>query len=279
MAWSNKTKASVDASEKRTLGRGVFHNCEQCSYTARTEEFEAAFQVCPSCGHHGRLAAARWIELLVDEGSWQEHDEDLSPSDPLEFVDSKPYTERLEAAQARAGVREAFLSGSGAIDGHTVQFGCFVFGFMGGSMGSVVGEKIARLFERSVEHKQPAVILTASGGARMQEGVLSLMQMGKTVAARARLERHGVPFVSVLTNPTTGGVAASFALLGDVNVAEPGALIGFAGPRVIEDTIGQTLPDGFQRSEFLLEHGMLDAIAARADMKHRLSTILRYLSA
>ena len=219
------------------------------------------------------------MELLVDAGSWHEHDADLSPGDPLAFTDSKPYPARVQAAVDKSGAKEAMRCGSGQIAGQHVQFGCFVFQFMGGSMGTVVGEKITRLFERGVEQKQPVVILSSSGGARMQEGALSLMQMAKTVGARGRLKSAGLPFLSVLLNPTTGGVAASYALLGDVNISEPGALIGFAGPRVIEDTIGQKLPKGFQRSEFLLEHGILDLISVRSEMKAMLSKLLKHLAA
>ena len=278
MAWSEKKKASTDASDKITLGRGVFRNCDACGGTLRADEFEANHQVCPDCQHHFHLPSEAWVELLIDEGSWVEHDADLKSGDPLGFKDSKRYLDRVAAAIEKSGVSDAFISGSGELDGMPVQLGCFVFRFMGGSMGSVVGEKITRVFERGAELDQPVIILTSSGGARMQEGALSLMQMAKTVAARARLQRAGVPFLSVLLNPSTGGVAASFALQGDVNVSEPGALIGFAGPRVIEDTIGQTLPDGFQRSEFLLEHGILDLISVRSEMRATLSTLLKHLA-
>lgn len=272
-----RNKASGDGAGKRTLGKGIFRRCDACGTTAKAEEFVANLEVCPACGHHFRLSAEGWVDLLLDPGSWEEHDADLSAVDPLGFVDSKPYAERLEASRKKTGVADAFLSGSGALDGRPVQLGAFVFRFMGGSMGSVVGEKITRLLERGAERREPVILLSSSGGARMQEGVLSLMQMAKTVAALGRLREAGAPFISVLLHPTTGGVAASFALLGDVNIAEPNALIGFAGPRVIEQTIRQTLPEGFQRAEYLLEHGMIDRIVPRREMRAAIARILEHL--
>jgi acetyl-CoA carboxylase carboxyl transferase subunit beta len=215
------------------------------------------------------------MDVLCDPGSFEELDASLGAKDFLGFTDSKRYGDRIKGAQKSTGLKDAFLSGQGQIDGRAVQLGTFMFRYMGGSMGSVVGEKITRMFERGVERRQPVILLSASGGARMQEGVMSLMQMGKTVAALGKLRDVGMPFFSVCLNPTTGGVAASFALLGDVNIAEPRALIGFAGPRVIENTIRQKLPAGFQRSEFLLEHGMIDVISDRKDMR---ATIARLIS-
>ena len=273
-----KTKAGVDASEKKTLGEGLFRKCEACGDAVKKEEFARNLEVCPACGAHFHIAAEAWIGLLADSGTWRPLDTELVSADPLRFVDSKAYPERVDAARTATGVSDAILAGSANIDGRPVQLGVFVFRFMGGSMGSVVGEVITRLMERGVEQRQPVVLLSCSGGARMQEGSLSLMQMAKTVAARARLREAGVPFVSVLLNPTTGGVAASFALQGDVNIAEPGALIGFAGPRVIEDTIRQKLPDGFQRAEFLLEHGMIDLISTRQEMRDNIARIVEYLA-
>jgi acetyl-CoA carboxylase carboxyl transferase subunit beta len=273
-----KTKAGVDASEKRTLGEGLFRKCDACGDAVKKEDFERNLEVCPACGFHFNLAAERWIELLADEGTWTALDTDLSSADPLGFVDSQPYPARIEAARQSTGVNDAILAGTAEIEGRPIQLGVFVFHFMGGSMGSVVGEIVTRMMERGVERKQPVVLLSCSGGARMQEGSLSLMQMAKTVAARARLREAGVPFISVLLNPTTGGVAASFALQGDVNIAEPGALIGFAGPRVIEETIHETLPDGFQRAEFLLEHGMIDMISTRQSMRSNVARMVEYLS-
>jgi acetyl-CoA carboxylase carboxyl transferase subunit beta len=273
-----KTKASVDASEKKTLGEGLFRKCEACGDAVKKEDFERNLQVCPACGFHFHLPAEQWVELLSDDGSWEAEDTELAAADPLGFFDSKAYPERALAARESTGVNDAILAGSARIDGRSVQLGVFVFRFMGGSMGSVVGEVITRLMERGAERREPVILLSCSGGARMQEGSLSLMQMAKTVAARAKLREQGTPFISVLLNPTTGGVAASFALQGEVNIAEPGALIGFAGPRVIEDTIRQKLPEGFQRSEFLLEHGMIDLISTRREMRDNLARIVEYLT-
>jgi acetyl-CoA carboxylase carboxyl transferase subunit beta len=273
-----KTKAGVDASEKKTLGEGLFRKCDACGDAVKKEDFERNLEVCPACGAHFHLAAEDWIGLLADEGTWTALDTQLVAADPLAFVDSKTYPDRVQAARDATGVSDAILAGTARIGGRPIQLGVFVFRFMGGSMGSVVGELITRLMERGAEHRQPVVLLSCSGGARMQEGSLSLMQMAKTVAARAKLREAGVPFVSVLLNPTTGGVAASFALQGDVNIAEPGALIGFAGPRVIEDTIHQKLPEGFQRAEFLLEHGMIDFISTRQKMRDNVARIVDYLA-
>jgi acetyl-CoA carboxylase carboxyl transferase subunit beta len=278
MAEFVKTKAGVDASEKKTLGEGLFRKCDACGDAAKKEDFERNLEVCPVCGFHFHLRAEQWIELLADEGTWTPHDTELTASDPLSFVDTKPYRARIEAARRETGVNDAILAGEAKIDGRPVQLGVFVFRFMGGSMGSVVGEVVTRMMERGAEKKEPVVLLSCSGGARMQEGSLSLMQMAKTLAARSKVRAAGAPFISVLLNPTTGGVAASFALQGDVNIAEPGALIGFAGPRVIEDTIRQKLPEGFQRAEFLLEHGMIDMISTRHEMRSNIARIVEYLS-
>jgi acetyl-CoA carboxylase carboxyl transferase subunit beta len=223
------------------------------------------------------MSGEAWIELLVDPDSWEELDGDLVSADPLSFKDAKRYPERTRETIKKTGVNDAILTGTGSLEGRRLQVGVFLFRFMGGSMGSVVGEKITRMFERGADRREPIVLLSSSGGARMQEGVLSLMQMAKTVAALGRVRERGVPFVSVILNPTTGGVAASFALLGDVNIAEPRALIGFAGPRVIEQTIRQKLPDGFQTAEFLLEHGMLDLIAERHAMRATIARVLGHL--
>jgi len=277
MPWPDKKPAGLDASEKNSFGKGVFRKCDGCGETLTAEALEKNFEVCPPCGHHHKLKADRWRDLLLDGGALEEWDAHLAPSDPLGFTDGKRYPDRVAASQKATRARDAIETGRGRIDGTPVAYGAFVFNFMGGSMGSVVGEKIARLFERGAQQRLPVVLLQASGGARMQEGILSLMQMAKTVAARERLRDAGVPFISVLLNPTTGGVAASFAFLGDVNVAEPGALVGFAGPRVIETTIRQKLPDGFQTSEFLLEHGMIDRITSRLDMKRELGLLVRLL--
>jgi acetyl-CoA carboxylase carboxyl transferase subunit beta len=278
MDWPDKKPGGLDAHQKSSFPKGVFRKCDGCSETLASEAFEHNFEVCPQCGQHHKLVAERWRELLLDEGALEPWDAHLAPSDPLGFTDGKSYPDRVAASQKSALAREAIETGKATIEGTPIAYGAFVFRFMGGSMGSVVGEKIARLFERGAEQRLPVVLLQASGGARMQEGILSLMQMAKTVAARERLRDAGVPFVSVLLHPTTGGVAASFALLGDVNIAEPKALIGFAGPRVIESTIRQTLPEGFQRSEFLLEHGMVDRITSRLEMRREIGLVVRHLS-
>jgi acetyl-CoA carboxylase carboxyl transferase subunit beta len=277
MPWPEKKLPELDAAEKKTIGKGVFRKCEGCGETLPSDAFTANFEVCPECGRHHKLNAPGWRQLLLDAGSVEEWDGHLEPSDPLEFVDGKTYPERVSSAQRASRAKEAVEIGRARIEGQLVAWGAFLFSFMGGSMGSVVGEKIARLFERATAERLPVVLLQASGGARMQEGILSLMQMAKTVAALQRLKDAGLPFISVLLHPTTGGVAASFALLGDVNLAEPGALIGFAGPRVIEQTIRQKLPAGFQRSEFLLAHGMIDRIASRLELKREIALILGHL--
>lgn len=279
MAWPEKTLPTTDASEKRTLGAGVFRRCDGCGQTLAAGELEAAFEVCPACGQHHKLDADGWRRLLLDDGVLEAWDAHLAPSDPLGFSDGKSYKDRTAAAQKKSRSREAIEIGRATLSGRSIAYGAFVFAFMGGSMGSVVGEKIARLFERAARERLPVVLLQASGGARMQEGILSLMQMAKAVAALERFRKERLPFISVLLHPTTGGVAASFAFLGDVNVAEPKALIGFAGPRVIENTIRQTLPAGFQRAEFLLEHGMVDLIAPRPSMKETLAVLLDHLAA
>jgi acetyl-CoA carboxylase carboxyl transferase subunit beta len=275
--WPDKKPGGLDASEKPSIGKGVFRKCEGCGDTMPSEELERNYEVCPHCGHHHRLVAERWRELLLDDGKLEQWDSHLEPSDPLSFTDGKPYLERVAASQKSTGAREAIEIGKARIEGIPIAYGAFVFRFMGGSMGSVVGEKVTRLFERGAELRLPVVLLQASGGARMQEGILSLMQMAKTVAARERLRDAGVPFISVMLHPTTGGVAASFSFLGDVNIAEPGALIGFAGPRVIETTIRQKLPEGFQRSEFLLEHGMIDRITSRLEMRREIALLVSHL--
>ncbi|MEZ4255130.1 MAG: acetyl-CoA carboxylase, carboxyltransferase subunit beta [Polyangiales bacterium] len=277
MSWFEKGKSELDASQKRTIGEGVFRRCDQCNETMPTEDFLRNLEVCPNCGFHYRLSGEQWLALLVDEESFVECDAGITAADPLGFVDAKPYGVRLEGAMKQTGLEDAMLEGEARIEGRPVQFGEFMFRFMGGSMGAVVGERITRMFERGAEKKQPVILLTSSGGARMQEGALSLMQMAKTVSALRKLREAGVPFLSILLNPTTGGVAASFAFLGDVNIAEPNALIGFAGPRVIETTIRQSLPPGFQKSEFLLEHGMIDLIVPRSEMRATIARVLSHL--
>jgi len=277
MPWPEKRRPTGSAKEKKTLGEGLFVKCDGCDETLETETLAANFEVCPACGHHHKLAPQRWRELLLDEGKLDEWDGRLIACDPLEFSDGKTYPQRLAAAQKNTGAKDAIETGLAHLEGRPIAYGAFLFPFMGGSMGSVVGEKIARLFERAADHRLPVVLLQASGGARMQEGILSLMQMAKGVAAQERHRAKGLPFISVLLHPTTGGVAASFAFLGDVNIAEPKALIGFAGARVIETTIRQKLPEGFQRAEFLLDHGLVDRIVPRTSMRREFATILAHL--
>ena len=277
MTLPAKTPAQIRSEEKRSLGQGLFRKCNGCGVVHTAEQMEAAFEVCPECGHHHPMPLAGWFRLLLDGAALETWDEHISPADPLGFFDGKRYAERIERAQRSTSKTEAVVTGRACIDEHPVAFGCFVFGFMGGSMGSVVGERITRLFERATQERLPVVLLHASGGARMQEGILSLMQMAKTVAALGRFRGIKKPFLSVLLHPTTGGVAASTALLGDVNLIEPNALMGFAGPRVIENTLRTTLPEGFQRPDFLIDHGMVDAIVARPDMKKTLGNLLGHL--
>jgi acetyl-CoA carboxylase carboxyl transferase subunit beta len=256
----------------------LYTKCPSCAEAIFNETLASSLQLCPKCGHHFRLEAMPRLEALVDGGTLTLHDRKLAPVDALRFVDSKPYGKRIADSRRSTGVNDAYVGASATITGIPVEIGSFDFRYMGGSMGSVVGESITRQFERAIEKKCPAIIISASGGARMQEGVLSLMQMAKTCAALARLrDEAGMPYLSILTHPTTGGVAASFAMLGDVILAEPEALIGFAGPRVIEQTIGQALPDGFQTSEYLLEHGMLDRIVPRHAMRTEVARLLRLL--
>lgn len=251
--------------------------CPACGEAIFNEALDENLRCCPLCGHHLRLSAMQRLEMLVDEGTLDIVDSELHPVDPLGFVDSKPYTTRIELARKKTGRNDAFISASAKMGDVDVEIGCFDFAYMGGSMGSVVGELVTRLYERAAENGRPAIVISASGGARMQEGVLSLMQMAKTSAALARLQDKGLPYISLLTHPTTGGVAASFSMLGDLIIAEPGALIGFAGPRVIQQTIGEQLPEGFQTSEYLLEHGMLDAIIDRHQLRKMMVRFLRQM--
>jgi acetyl-CoA carboxylase carboxyl transferase subunit beta len=278
MAWYKRENSDDDLSEeKRSVPAGLFTKCPGCRAALETATLEANDNVCPQCEHHFPLSSARRIELVVDPGSFVEADGSIESVDPLGFRDSKKYSDRLRAARRTAGGADSLRSGSARIEEIPVELGFFVFEFMGGSMGSVAGEKITRVYERALERKVPALIFSASGGARMQEGVLSLMQMAKTSAALGRLREAGLPYISILLHPTTGGVAASFAMLGDVIIAEPKAQIGFAGARVIQNTIRQRLPAGFQRAEFLLEHGFLDVIVPRKQMRATLARLLRHL--
>jgi len=279
MSWFTKERVGIEKSggKKVTFPDGMWVKCPGCSDTLLSKDIEANLQVCPKCGHHYRISARKRLEALLDGGVWQEFDADITSVDFLEFKDAKSYQERIDAALAKGGSKDAVICVEGTIEELPIQVSCFDFSFMGGSMGSVVGEKITRSIERGLQKCQPVIIISASGGARMQESILSLMQMAKTSAALAKLKRAGIPFISLLTDPTTGGVTASFAMLGDVNIAEPKALIGFAGPRVIEQTIRQKLPEGFQRAEYLLDHGMIDAIIPRTEMRAKLASILKML--
>jgi len=280
-AWFSKkpritTQAQGPETERDQPSRmqGLWAKCEECDEIIYRQEIEKNLNVCPACGHHMAWPARLRLKELLDPGSFEEMDQALEPQDPLGFSDSKRYKDRLRSTRKSLGETDAFVSGLGRIEGKQVSVGCFVFEFMGGSMGSVVGEKVTRVFERAHELKCPALVFSASGGARMQEGIFSLMQMAKTSAAIARFREIRRPYISVMLHPTTGGVAASFAWLGDVIIAEPKALIGFAGPRVIEQTIRQKLPEGFQRSEFLLEHGMIDSIVHRKELRQKLGQLL-----
>ena len=280
MAWFRKEKKPKEAVEKQTaIPEGLWIKCDECKEVIYRKEVEANFNVCPKCGHHFRLSARERFEILFDDDKYKEFATDVRSGDPLEFRDTKRYRDRLRVYQQRVGQGDAVLCAEGKIEGLPVVICAMEYAFMGGSMGSVVGEKITQAIERCVEKKEPLIIVSCSGGARMQEGILSLMQMAKISAALARLSEAGLPYISVLTDPTTGGVTASYAMLGDLNIAEPKALIGFAGPRVIEQTIRQTLPEGFQRAEFLVEHGMVDIITPRSDMKSTVARFLRFFRA
>lgn len=280
MSWFKRAKAGIEKSSTHNVKvpEGLWTKCPSCSESVLSKEIAENLQVCPKCGHHFRIAPRKRLQALLDNGTWQEHDAGMTSVDFLEFKDTKGYQERIDATLAKGGSRDAVICVEGGIEGIAVQVAIFDFSFMGGSMGSVVGEKITRAIERGLEKRQPVLVISASGGARMQESILSLMQMAKTSAALAKLKSAGIPFLSILTDPTTGGVTASFSMLGDLNIAEPKALIGFAGPRVIEQTIRQKLPEGFQRSEYLLDHGMVDMIVPRTEMRATLGRILAMLT-
>jgi acetyl-CoA carboxylase carboxyl transferase subunit beta len=275
MAWFRKDKKPLTSRARREVPTDVFEKCPGCGEILYRERLAQNLNVCPTCGHHLRVSAEAYLSILLDGETFDELDEGLRAADPLGFKDLKPYPQRIAQAEAK-GKAEAVITGTGQIDGIPVVIGVMDFGFIGGSMGAVVGEKIARAARTALASRVPLVIVSASGGARMQEGIYSLMQMAKTSAALARLHDAGIPYVSVLTDPTTGGVTASFSMLGDVNIAEPGALVGFAGPRVIEETIKQELPSGFQRAEFVLVHGMVDLVVDRRDLKESIARVLRH---
>src|SRR5438105_1850194 len=280
MAWFRKEKKPKEPTEKQvTIPEGLWVKCDDCKEIVYRKEVEQNLNVCPKCGYHFRLTARERFDILFDDKACKEFATDIRSADPLEFRDTKRYRDRLRVYEQRVGKGDAVLCAEGKLDGVSCVICAMEYNFMGGSMGSVVGEKITLAAERCLEKKEPLIIVSTSGGARMQEGILSLMQMAKISAALARLADARLPFISLLTDPTTGGVTASYAMLGDLNIAEPKALIGFAGPRVIEQTIRQTLPEGFQRSEFLLEHGMLDLIVDRREMKATISRALRFMGA
>ena len=280
MAWFRRQpeEAAADPRRKVVIAEGLWIKCDSCKEIVYRAEVERAGRVCPKCRYPFRISARERLALLIDEGSLEERDAGLASQDPLGFKDTKRYRDRLRAAKEKTGFAEAVVVGLARIGGFPVVICVFEFNFMGGSMGSVVGEKIARAVELAITKRVPLVISSASGGARMQEGILSLMQLAKTSAALQRLAEERIPYISVLTDPTTGGVTASFAMLGDVNLAEPRALIGFAGPRVIAETIRQPLPEGFQRSEFLLEHGQLDLVVERRDLRATLRRLLAFFA-
>ena len=276
MAWFKKVRKPIEPSpDKSRVPEGLWVKCPSCAHIIYNKDLAASLSVCTKCGHHFRLSAAERLRTLFD-GDWEEFDSGLTSIDPLQFTDTKPYRQRLETSIAGTGLQDAVITATGLIGGFRCVVAAMEYGFIGGSMGVVVGEKITRAIERAIAQRLPVIIVSCSGGARMMEGALSLMQMAKISAALARLDRARLPYISILTDPTTGGVTASFAMLGDVNIAEPRALIGFAGPRVIEQTIRQQLPEGFQRSEFLVEHGMLDLVIDRRELKDAVTRVLRF---
>jgi acetyl-CoA carboxylase carboxyl transferase subunit beta len=276
MAWFKKERKPRTSERVRLeIPADAWEKCDECGHIDIKERFIRALNVCPNCGHHRRIAAQEYIDLLVDEGSWHELFANLKSTDPLTF---EHYADRLLAAQKKAGPLDAIRTGFARLHGMPIDLGVMDFSFMGGSMGSVVGEKVARLARRSIDKRIPLILVSASGGARMQEGVLSLMQMAKTSVVIAEMQQAAIPFVSILTNPTTGGVSASYAMQGDAILAEPGAVIGFAGPRVIKQTIGQDLPEGFQTAEFLAEHGMADAVVPRGELRDTTAQLLRHMT-
>jgi acetyl-CoA carboxylase carboxyl transferase subunit beta len=281
MAWFKKTRKPIESTGEKPsrVPEGLWVKCPGCSQIIYNKDLDKSQQVCPKCAHHFRISAADRLRTLFDDGEWTEHFRDLTSNDPLQFTDTKPYRHRLRDTMAKTGMSDAVIVATGRLDGLDIVVAAMEYAFIGGSMGVVVGEKITRAIEMALDRRTAVIVVSCSGGARMMEGALSLMQMAKVSAALARLDRARLPFISVLTDPTTGGVTASFAMLGDLNIAEPKALIGFAGPRVIEQTIRQKLPEGFQRSEFLLEHGMLDLIVDRREIKATLARALRFMGA
>ncbi|RKX29207.1 MAG: acetyl-CoA carboxylase carboxyl transferase subunit beta [Candidatus Zixiibacteriota bacterium] len=277
MAWFRKSKEGLPTQEKRNIPEGIWTKCDSCGEVVYGKKMEELLWVCPNCDFHFRIPTQKYIDLLLDDGQLEEYDIEISSLDPLKFKDSKKYPDRIKAAQQKTGKTEGVIAGMATMGGIEISFAIMNFQFIGGSMGSVVGEKIARAIERAIEKEVPLIIVSSSGGARMQEGILSLMQMAKTSALLAILHEKKIPYISILTNPTTAGVMASYASLGDVILVEPKALLGFAGPRVIQQTIGQDLPDGFQSSEFFMDKGFVDKIVNRKDLRDTVIALLRFM--
>ena len=279
MAWFTRSKENISPdSQKKDLPDGLWEKCPNCGEIIHKKQLESNLWTCLKCGYHFRIGSNEYIEIILDKGSFREMDKKMKSADPLEFTDTKKYTVRIQETIKKLGLNDAVKTGTGKINNLDVAFGCMDFKFIGGSMGSVVGEKIARLIDKAYKSKIPLIIISASGGARMMEGAFSLMQMAKTSSRLARLAEAKIPYISLLTDPTTGGTTASYAMLGDVHIAEPKALIGFAGPRVIKQTIGRDLPEGFQRSEFLLEHGFIDIVAPRKELKDTIFNLITFMT-
>jgi acetyl-CoA carboxylase carboxyl transferase subunit beta len=276
MAWFSRSKENIQDNEQREMPDGLWTKCPSCKEIIFKKQLEDNLFTCPNCSHHFRIGSAEYIGFLLDEGSFVETNQNIKATDPLQFVDSKPYTERIAEAYRKTGLNEAITTGYGKINSYDVSFACMNFNFIGGSMGSVVGEKFCRASQYALQNNVPFIIVCASGGARMQEAAISLMQLPKTCSALSILSKNRIPYITILTDPTTGGISASFGMLGDITLAEPGALIGFAGPRVIEQTIRRKLPPGFQRSESLLQHGFVDSIVHRIEMKDTLTKIIKW---
>jgi len=278
MAWFKRSKENISPdTQKKELPDGLWEKCPGCGEIIHKRQLEANLWTCVKCNHHFRIGSEEYINIIIDKGTFRETDRKMRSADPLDFSDSKKYSARIQETIKKTGLNDAIRTGTGRLNGTDIAFGCMDFRFIGGSMGSVVGEKVARLIDRAYKNKFPLIIVSASGGARMMEGAFSLMQMAKTAGRLARLAENKIPYISVLTDPTTGGTTASYAMLGDIHIAEPQALIGFAGPRVIKQTIGKDLPEGFQTSEFLLEHGFIDLVISRKDMKNTIYNILSLL--
>ncbi len=278
MAWFKRSKENIaTATERKDVPDGTWIKCPECGEMLHRKQWESNHYLCTKCSHHFRIGSEEYFNLLLDEGTFKETDKKIRSIDPLDFEDTKPYKTRLEETIKGTNLFDAIRTGTGKINDIDVVIGCMDFGFIGGSMGSVVGEKISRAIDRSIKTKNPLIIISSSGGARMMEGAISLMQLAKTSSKLAKLDQEKIPYISILTNPTTGGTTASFSMLGDFNIAEPKALIAFAGPRVVKQATGKDLPDGFQRAEFLLEHGFIDFIVSRKDLKERLTQILNLI--